>query len=338
MEFLTALLIASTAPAFEKDVDLSGFYKGNTHAHSTRSDGNAPPEKVVKWYRDHGYNFTFLTDHNKAAKPCEFTDLETPDFIAIAGEELSYSAKVPGADGKLHDAGVHVNSLCSTLTQGGLNMRHPAEALQHAITRVKTQPGAVAQINHPFFQNALSSGIILSTHGAALLEIMNMHPLVRRDNARYGGAGATEALWDSLLSKGMRLHGIASDDAHDFNETAPGSSSIPGRGWIYAAADRLEDAAICDAIAKGRFYFSTGAVLDGISVEDDRFSLRISVWNDLRGVAAKTEFIGSGGRLLATEYGPFPSYRLRGGEGYVRARTTVPYGGRAWSQAYYLSG
>ncbi|MEQ1923708.1 MAG: hypothetical protein ABL952_14475, partial [Pyrinomonadaceae bacterium] len=39
------------------------WYKGNTHTHTLNSDGESSPEDVVKWYRDAGYNFLFVTDH-----------------------------------------------------------------------------------------------------------------------------------------------------------------------------------------------------------------------------------------------------------------------------------
>jgi hypothetical protein len=40
------------------------WYRGNTHTHTWWSDGDSPPETVVKWYKDHGYNFLVLSDHN----------------------------------------------------------------------------------------------------------------------------------------------------------------------------------------------------------------------------------------------------------------------------------
>ncbi|MBN1490024.1 MAG: hypothetical protein JXA69_08915, partial [Phycisphaerae bacterium] len=40
------------------------WFKGNTHTHTWWSDGNTPPEIVAKWYKDHGYDFLVLSDHN----------------------------------------------------------------------------------------------------------------------------------------------------------------------------------------------------------------------------------------------------------------------------------
>lgn len=40
------------------------WLRGNTHTHTLWSDGDAPPETVVAWYLDHGYDFLVLSDHN----------------------------------------------------------------------------------------------------------------------------------------------------------------------------------------------------------------------------------------------------------------------------------
>lgn len=40
------------------------WYKGNTHTHSLWSDGNDFPEMIVDWYREQGYDFLALSDHN----------------------------------------------------------------------------------------------------------------------------------------------------------------------------------------------------------------------------------------------------------------------------------
>jgi hypothetical protein len=40
------------------------WWKGNTHTHTYWSDGDNFPEMVAEWYREHGYNFLGLSDHN----------------------------------------------------------------------------------------------------------------------------------------------------------------------------------------------------------------------------------------------------------------------------------
>ncbi|MDN3689028.1 histidinol-phosphatase [Cyclobacterium jeungdonense] len=42
----------------------NNWYKGNLHTHSYWSDGDEFPEVIMKWYKDNGYQFVALSDHN----------------------------------------------------------------------------------------------------------------------------------------------------------------------------------------------------------------------------------------------------------------------------------
>ncbi len=41
-----------------------GWWKGNLHTHSFWSDGNDFPEMIADWYRENGYHFLAISDHN----------------------------------------------------------------------------------------------------------------------------------------------------------------------------------------------------------------------------------------------------------------------------------
>jgi hypothetical protein len=43
------------------------WYKGNLHTHSYWSDGDEFPELIMDWYKNHGYQFVGLSDHNTLA-------------------------------------------------------------------------------------------------------------------------------------------------------------------------------------------------------------------------------------------------------------------------------
>ncbi len=58
-----ALLAALLFPALLSAEDLRWF-KGNTHTHSLWSDGNDFPDMISAWYKDQGYDFLCLSDHN----------------------------------------------------------------------------------------------------------------------------------------------------------------------------------------------------------------------------------------------------------------------------------
>ena len=63
--FLTiALLLLAASPLSAFDYDTRAWFKGNTHTHSLWSDGNDFPEMIFDWYKQRGYHFVAMSDHN----------------------------------------------------------------------------------------------------------------------------------------------------------------------------------------------------------------------------------------------------------------------------------
>jgi hypothetical protein len=58
-----AACVPAAAAAEPPDSELR-WWKGNIHTHSLWSDGNDFPEMIADWYREHGYHFLALSDHN----------------------------------------------------------------------------------------------------------------------------------------------------------------------------------------------------------------------------------------------------------------------------------
>jgi predicted metal-dependent phosphoesterase TrpH len=306
---------------FDTTLDVSTFQRGNIHAHSSWSDGDRHPRDVYVWYRNHGFAFVALTDHNTRASPQTFKFLEKKTFGIISGEELTMTAL-----GKR----VHVNGLCTKRTIGG--GKHPSirAALVHSIEHVHAQ-GGVALINHPNFDWALTTENIRDAKGAELLEIYSSHPDVNTDgDAQHP---SHEAIWDSLLDGGQDIGGVAVDDAHYFNVDKPKISNPakPGLGWVEVFAEAVDHKVICEALRKKQLYSSSGATLARIRVTAEA----LSVWPKEQG--ATVEFIGDGGKVFEKKEHAADgetTYQLRGIERYVRARITLPDGKKAWTQAY----
>lgn len=78
------------------------WWRGNLHTHTFWSDGRAFPEEAIAWYRDHGYNFLALSDHNVFQGD--------PDrWIAETGREsyfAEYLSAFPGAKTRRTPEGV----------------------------------------------------------------------------------------------------------------------------------------------------------------------------------------------------------------------------------------
>ncbi|MES2695795.1 MAG: hypothetical protein V4773_20140 [Verrucomicrobiota bacterium] len=75
---IAALLVANLASAAE-----ATWYKGNLHTHTLWSDGDDYPEMVADWYKQHGYNFLGLSDHNKIQVGTNWFELKTP--VSVGG-------------------------------------------------------------------------------------------------------------------------------------------------------------------------------------------------------------------------------------------------------------
>lgn len=59
-----SLIVSLVFAAFPLPSHAQHWYKGNTHAHSLWSDGDALPEVVVDWHKKNGYHFLALSEHN----------------------------------------------------------------------------------------------------------------------------------------------------------------------------------------------------------------------------------------------------------------------------------
>jgi hypothetical protein len=310
---------------FAEMVDVSTFQKGNIHTHSKWSDGDSLPDVLYRWYRDHGYNFLAVTDHNTRTDPLLFKSIERKgSFVMIPGEEVT----MMGA-GKQ----VHVNALCTKATIGGHHAEHQGESLAWAVQKIREQ-GAVALVNHPNFDWAFTAKEVVAAHGAQLLEIASGHPWVHTDGDATHQSH--EAIWDAMLTQGETFAGVAVDDAHHFHGPGrdPVHLALPGRAWIQVFAETADRDQICAALAKGSLYASTGVTLRRITVKDDTYTVtpgRADV---------NVEFIGKNGEILQSSKpgdDGTATYRLVGTEVYVRARITAPDGKRAWTQASRLA-
>ena len=56
---ILALLLFAQPALAEKQ-----WFKGNTHTHTLWSDGDDFPDMIPDWYKERGYDFLVLSDHN----------------------------------------------------------------------------------------------------------------------------------------------------------------------------------------------------------------------------------------------------------------------------------
>src|SRR5688572_32784773 len=81
----------SQTPSLKSQAPSPQWFKGNLHTHTLNSDGDSTPDDVVRWYREHGYHFVTLTDHNYLTSVDGLNALHGADekFLVMAGEEVT---------------------------------------------------------------------------------------------------------------------------------------------------------------------------------------------------------------------------------------------------------
>ena len=295
------------------------WYKGNTHTHTLNSDGDSTPDEVVRWYREHQYQFLVLTDHNYLTSVDGLNALHGADekFLVIKGEEVTDEFK---------DKPIHINSLnpaAFVKPQGGGSV---LEVMQRNVDAIRAARG-VPQIDHPNFHWAITAEELRQLQNNKLFEIYNGHPQV--NNLGGGGVPGLEEMWDIILQSGKLMYGLAVDDAHYFKRPWDATVASPGHGWVYVRAESLSAAAIIAALERGEFYASTGVELTDYEATSKQLKLTIK---ETKYSKYRTQFIGQGGKLLREVTTNPATYDVQGSEAYVRAKVIESNGNYAWTQ------
>lgn len=306
------------------------FYKGNLHCHSTRSDGNKTPAQLVDSYRQQGYSFLALSEHNIFTDPVEFC---SRDFITLPAVEweadlvqnsgqVEYWRKTHHVHGIWDGARPAANPIRDGEVLPRMEYRGPETAAE--MCRYLNSRGLFCIYNHPLWSKTSFSDYG-RLEGFAAMEIYNYSGDVAN------ATGDASLRWDELLDMGVRLWGVAADDNH--NGGWPDDSF---GGYIQVKAPELSRQAIVKAILSGAFYASSGMELHDVFLEGRTLTVRCAP-------AARIDFIAGpcicGG---ASYFAKSPSglteaaYDCGPDNSYVRVVCTDFQGRKAWSNPFYF--
>ena len=275
------------------------WLRGNTHTHTTRSDGHNDPQDVVDFYASHGYDFLALTDHNLAL---EIASLDSKGMTLIRGEELTCEVS--------HVIGL---GLGGTLPKG--------DSLQNQVDLVCAD-GGIAVVAHPHWMGLVVEKLE-SLHGHTAIELSNQvcH--------RINGRGDSVAWWDALLSTGHRCWGVAVDDCHDLQQDAC-------NGWILVKATGRTWEAIRGALVRGSFIATNGPSVSRIETEGRTVRVITSECEEIRFIGRGPCTLHA---VEASMGGPVTEarYTLGRDQDYVRVEVRDETGRRAWSQPLWTA-
>ncbi|HYG78610.1 MAG TPA: CehA/McbA family metallohydrolase [Planctomycetota bacterium] len=319
---LIALYVVLTVSVFGAE-PATQWYKGNTHTHTILcGHADSEPPVVAQWYIDRGYHFLCLSEHNKYIDPAtvELPKDRRKDFILIPGQEITSS--------------VHMTALNTMrLVRWEFKSPNKSEIVQNYVDGTR-EAGGLPILNHPNFQWALKASDILPVKNLHLFELYNGHPSVNNDGDETHPS--TEVLWDVLLSDGLVVWGVSSDDMHNLKKWGPKISN-PGRGWVSVRSSELTPQAITQAMFKGDFYSSSGVVLKALKASTSAYEIEVDEAATLKELESpvlitksvtegepgwRIDFIGKGGKVLQSVKGTQAAYVLPKNEPYVRSKIT----------------
>ena len=281
------------------------WYRGNTHTHSTESDGKLPIADRFAAYREKGYDFLVLTDHRKVN---DVQDYSTPDFLAISGSEVHPPNPYGGATYHIVAINIHEPVNCAKM--------HPNAVLDD----IKAQ-GGEAVLCHPYWCGHTVSDF-LPLRGYFAVEVYN-------DTCMSIGKGFSEQAWDDLLDRGGPVFGIAADDAH-------GVTHDCFHGWVMVKSPELTLEGIMEALRTGAFYSTLGPEISDITVNhtDKKITVKCSA---AQSIVFKAE-CHRGRRVLAPEGATLTeaTYQVPGDAKYVRVEVTDETGKKAWSNPFFF--
>ena len=281
------------------------WYRGNTHTHSTESDGKLPIADRFAAYREKGYDFLVLTDHRKVN---DVQDYSTPDFLAISGSEVHPQNPYGGATYHIVAINIHEPVNCAKM--------HPNAVLDD----IKAQ-GGEAVLCHPYWCGHTVSDF-LPLRGYFAVEVYN-------DTCMGIGKGFSEQAWDDLLDRGGPVFGIAADDAH-------GVTHDCFHGWVMVKSPELTLEGIMEALRTGAFYSTLGPEISDITVNhaDKKITVKCSA---AQSIVFKAE-CHRGRRVLAPEGTALTeaTYQVPEGVKYVRVEITDGTGKKAWSNPFFF--
>ena len=295
------------------------FLKGGLHCHTTRSDGRLTPEEVMAYAKTQGYDFMAITDHQIYTLKDYSGDT---GVITIPGMEYGNDL-VKGRGFRCY----HTVCLGPTKEDGNgfdhdqkfdWGFQPNAEAYQPFLDEIH-EKNNLTILAHPIWSQT-SAKYFETQKGNFAMEIWNTGSAIGGDN--------DAAYWDEILGQGKVWYGVATDDAHSYNELC--------KGWVMVNAQKDLNS-ILNALKNGEFYSSCGPEIYNFYVEDGKAVIECSpvslvrLHSDMHPVRCVKD---ENGNLTRAEFdvanfwaGPYD---------YVRISITDKDGKKAWTNPIFL--
>ena len=275
------------------------FFKGNTHAHTTNSDGRVTPDECMRQYKEAGYDFLALTDHWYVGEKKQYQGM-----LVLPGVEYDFTfpAQV------LHLVALYPDAKLADGISRGMDHR---EVIAHV-----NRAGGVAIAAHPAW-SLNTTEFLCSLEGVDIAEVYNT-----MSGEPFNGPRAdSETLLDVAAANGKLFNLAAADDSHLYQ----GEQCV---SYVMVQAAELTVPAVLDALRKGCFYSSQGPVFRNIEIAGNEVVIETS---PVRRITVCSNRVWVGGRCMEGEGLTRRVYQIQPNEKYIRIQLTDENGRRAWS-------
>ncbi len=280
-------------------------YKGNTHTHTTNSDGRVSPEECMRQYKSAGYDFLALTDHWRVSEEGDYQGM-----LVIPGAEYDF----PLPSQALHLVCLYPAArLAPPVTRGNVSYED--------VIRTANETGGAVIAAHPAW-SLNTSEFLCSLDGVGMAEVYNTV-----SGEPFNGPRAnSEGILDVAAANGKLFNLVAADDAHFYQ----GDQCV---SYIMVQAEEPTIPSILKAMNQGRFYASQGPEIKGIEKKGEEIIIETS---PVSRITVCSERCWVGGRCVQGEGLTERIYKPKPGEKHVRFQITDENGRKAWSNPIML--
>lgn len=323
------------------------FYKGNMHCHSSLSDGYFTPEELKEIYKQKGYSFLALTDHE------HFNDnsyLDDEDFITLTSAEFAIKQFPEQSTLKNFDMKVcHLNLYAK---EQGNDYTFCYNSIADHFS-AKERKGLINRPSNEYDRVYGHEGIsrLIKEAGEHGFFVCYNHPRWSLEN--YLDYSGYEGLWgveiynhanavgglydydinvlDDMLRDGKRVFASCGDDNHNSREATRQLES--GGASVWVNAESLTYGNIVDGLLSGNFYTSMAPIIYELYVEDGWVHIRCS---DAKRITYSTRGRRSVAVNAAEGHINEAMFEIRDTDGYFRIDVIDENGLRANTQAYFI--
>lgn len=198
------------------------WYKGDTHLHTTNSDGVLSQDELISACKKLGLEFMMITDHNHNTVEESYFD---GNMLVIQGQELT-------------DKSGHVNIWGKKVPMEAPYSISTQEEYKKAIDECR-EAGAIASLNHPFCSNC---PFLLEKESLPFDAVEVWNTIQHTDNVK------NRDWWVEQLNQGKHLAALGGSDYHrDYVNV-----HILAMPTTYVLAEDKSADAILKAITEGR--------------------------------------------------------------------------------------